>query len=179
MEGKSIVPAFLYFWLQHPASEEANLSALQPGLTGSTIMRFPSYPFLGISFLHLGLARAIWLPRDSWETPWNCCQGDIKCLHEHIPISTWPAAHLDPRSPGTCWVPGKYCRDRALPPSHGLRKGSKCRNSENPCFFCCASALQELVNWPRGPANISLCCSFYLTPFLGCSQQSSLLCSLC
>lgn len=22
-------------------------------------------------------------------------------------------------------------------------------------LFCCASALQELVNWPRGPANIS------------------------
>lgn len=57
-------------------------------------MPLPSCLLLRISFLILGLARAIWLPRDSWETPRSCFPGNIKCLNKHIPVGTWPGTHL-------------------------------------------------------------------------------------
>lgn len=112
-------------------------------------MPFPSSSLLGITFLVLRLlVRAIGLPRDSWETPRSCCQGNIKCLNEHIPVGTQPAPHLGPPSPGTCWVPGKPCQNRALCPM--AWGGSEDINSEirKILLFCYLLIVQQIQFCP-------------------------------
>lgn len=92
-----MAPVFLSFWPQHQGPGKL-VSVTWPSgqRCNASPMPFPSSSLLGITFLILGLVRAIWLPGDSWETPRSYCQGNIKCLNEHIPVGTQPAAHLGP-----------------------------------------------------------------------------------